>query len=238
MVAELLRLENFFTARFVKRLNRFAVLVEFNGKLLKAHNTNSGRLKEFFTQGRRVLCLPHRGKRTDCKLFAVEDINRLFAVIDTNLQMKAFESAFLKGFLPWLLPSRWKLEKKNAPLGENSLIDYLFRDKESGKPLYLEIKSAVLRSGDNFGMYPDCPTERGRKHLRELIDNIPHSGIAFICALPSVAGFKPYRQGDPQIYRLLKVAKERGVTVKALSMHFDPQRGALVLENPELRVEI
>jgi sugar fermentation stimulation protein A len=152
--------------------------------------------------------------------------------------MKAFESAFLNGFLPWLSPSRWILEKRNVPLGENSLIDYLFRDREKGKPVYLEIKSAVLRSEDNYGMYPDCPTQRGRKHIRELIDNIPYSGIAFICALPSVVGFKPYRQGDPEIYKLLKLAKEKGVTLKAISMHFDPRRGAIVLENPELRVEI
>ncbi|RTZ61146.1 MAG: DNA/RNA nuclease SfsA [Gammaproteobacteria bacterium] len=237
-VMELLKIESFFQARVVKRLNRFAVLVKKGEKLLKAHNTNSGRLKEFLTEGKTVLCLPKRGKKTDCKLFAVEDLNGLFAVTDTNLQMVAFEKAFLKGLLPWLSPSRWKLEKKNAPLGENSLIDYLFRERDTGKPLYLEVKSAVLRSSDNFGMYPDCPTERGRKHLRELIENLPHSGLLFICALPSVGGFKPYCKGDEEICKLLKTAKERGLPIRAISLHFNPQKGAIVLENPDLRVEI
>jgi len=235
---ELLKIESFFRAQVVKRLNRFAVLVKKGEKLLKAHNTNSGRLKEFLTEGKTVLCLPKKGKKTDCKLFAVEDLNGLFAVTDTSLQMVAFEKAFLKGLLPWLLPSRWELIKRNAPLGENSLIDYLFGEKDTEKPLYLEVKSAVLRSRDNFGMYPDCPTERGRKHLRELIENIPYSGLLFICALPSVEGFKPYCKGDKEICKLLRVAEEKGLPIRAISLHFDPQRGAIVLENPDLRVEI
>ncbi len=108
-VMELLKVDSFFHARVVKRLNRFAVLVKKGEKLLKAHNTNSGRLKEFLKEGKTILCLPKRGKKTDCKLFAVEDLNGLFAVTDTNLQMVAFEKAFLKGLLPWLSPSRWEL---------------------------------------------------------------------------------------------------------------------------------
>jgi len=235
---ELLRVNSFFQAQVVKRLNRFAVLVKKEGKLLKAHNTNSGRLKEFLTEGKTVLCLPKSGKKTDCQLFAVEDLKGLFAVTDTNLQMVAFEKAFLKGLLPWLSPSRWKLIRRNAPLGKNSLIDYLFRERGTEKPLYLEIKSAVLRSGDNFGMYPDCPTERGRKHLRELLENSSISGLLFVCALPSVEGFKPYCKGDEEICKLLKEAKERGLPVRAISLHFNPQKRAVVLENPDLRVEI
>jgi len=235
---ELLKIENFFPVKVLKKLNRFVVLVERNGKVLRAHNTNTGRLKEFLVRGKVAYCKPHRGKKTDCRLFAVEDLNHLGAVIDTSLQMEAFEIAFQRGLIPWLSPQRWVLKRKNAPLGGNSLIDYLFEDKVSRRAFYLEVKSAAMRSPENFGMYPDCPTERGRKHIRELIGIRPNGGILFICALPRVKGFKPYCEGDPEICNLLREAKNLGVPMRAISMHFDPKRGAVILENPDLRVVI
>ncbi len=233
---ELLKLNNPLEVEIVERLNRFVVLVKRGKTLLRAHNTNTGRLREFLVKGKRAFCLPKKGGKTDCRLFAVED-EFGFAIIDTSLQMRAFEEAFRKGFLNWLHPKDWKLLKRNAPLGGNSLIDYLFED-ERGKPLYLEVKSAAMRSPEGFGMYPDCPTERGRKHLRELIEISDKSGVLFICALPKVRGFKPYCEGDEEICKLLKEAKNRGVLLKAISLHFDPSKGAVVLENPDLDVYI
>ena len=231
---ELLRLEDPFEVRIIERINRFVVLVKRGNTLLRAHNTNTGRLKEFLVEGKRAFCLPKRGGKTDCRLFAVEDIFG-FAVIDTSLQMRAFEEAFRKGFLNWLHPNEWKLLKRNVPLGEHSLIDYLFEGRK-GKRLYLEVKSAAMRSPEGFGMYPDCPTERGRKQLRELIEIPDRSAVLFICALPGVRGFKPHCGGDPQICSLLREAKNRGVLLKAISMHFVPSKGAIVLENSDLPV--
>lgn len=235
---EVLRVEGFFPVKVIKKLNRFVVLVERNGKVLKAHNTNTGRLKEFLVEGKVAYCKPHKGKKTDCRLFAVEDLENLGAVIDTSLQMWAFEEAFRKGFIPWLKPSEWNLKKRNALLGENSYIDYLFEERNSRRAFYLEIKSAAMRSPDNFGMYPDCPTERGQKHIRELINHREKAGILFICALPKVRGFKPYCNGDPEICELLNVAKRLNLPIRAISMHFNPVKGAIVLENPDLPVVI
>jgi len=232
---ELFKLSDPFEVKIVEKLNRFVVLVEKNGKLLRAHNTNTGRLKELLVKRRRAYCLPKRGQKTDCRLFAVEDPFG-FAVIDTSLQMKAFEFFQQRDQIPWLSSKNWKLVKRNYRVG-NSLIDYLFEEK-GGKKLLLEVKSAALRSEDNYGMYPDCPTLRGQKHIRELLNRPSEGGILFICALPKVKGFKPYCEGDREICFLLKEAKKRGVELKALSLHFDPQKGGIVLENPDLVVKI
>ena len=231
----LLFIDNSFGVKIVERINRFVVLVKKGNTLLRAHNTNTGRLKEFLQKGKRAFCLPKKGGKTDCRFFAVEDSHG-FAVIDTTLQMKAFEVAYQKGFLKWLPPSDWKLVKRNAPLGKNSLIDYLFKDKNK-KPLYLEVKSVAMRSPEGFGMYPDCPTERGRKHLKELLKNPSQSGVLFICALPKVRGFKPYCEGDAEICQLLKEAKEKGIKIKALSIAFEPGKG-IYLERENLPVLI
>jgi sugar fermentation stimulation protein A len=237
---ELLNFPEAFKVKIVKRLNRFVVLVEHDGQRLLAHNTNTGRLKELFTPQREAFCIPKKGKKTDCKLIAVKEKTlESFVLIETNLQMKAFEEAQKKGLINWLSPKRWTLVKRNALLGENSYIDYLFEEKDTKKKLYLEVKSAALRSSDgNYGMYPDCPTLRGQKHLREIINRPDQTGVLFICALKGVKGFKPHMEGDLQIYQLLKEAKKVGVPIKAISLYFDPQRKGVILENPDLDVVI
>ncbi len=222
-----------FEVEVVERLNRFVVLVRHKGKLLKAHNTNTGRLKELLIEGRRAFCLPKSGGKTDCRLIAVEE-KFGFALIDTSLQMRAFEFFQREGLIPWLSSERWRLKKRNHRVG-SSLIDYLFEDKE-GNRLFLEVKSAAFRSEDNFAMYPDCPTERGRKHVRELLNYPSEGGILFVAALPKVRGFKPYCEGDPAICDLLKEAKRKGLLLKAMSLSFDPSEGGVFLENSDLQV--
>jgi len=81
----------------------------------------------------------------------------LGALIDNQLQMKAFEKSLEANLIPWLLGCH--ILKRNAKLGA-SRIDYLLDC--NGKKVYLEVKSAVLREGD-YAMYPDCPSDRGRK---------------------------------------------------------------------------
>jgi DNA-binding sugar fermentation-stimulating protein len=62
------------------------------------------------------------------------------------------------------------------------------------------------------------------------------SALLFICALPGVGGFKPNCEGDPEICKLLGLAKRKGITLRAISLHFDPVGKAVVLENPDLPV--
>ncbi len=222
-----------FEVEIVERLNRFVVLVHRRGKLLRAHNTNTGRLKELLVKGRKAYCLTKSGGKTDCRLIAVEE-KFGFALIDTSLQMEAFEFFQREGLIPWLSPERWRLKRRNYRIG-NSLIDYLFEER-GGKRLLLEVKSAAFRSEDNFAMYPDCPTERGRKHVRELLNYPSEGGILFVAALPKVGGFKPSCEGDPAICDLLKEAKRKGLLLKAMSLRFDPSEGGIFLENPDLQV--
>ena len=216
----------------IRRLNRFVVEVEWKGRRVKAYITNTGRLEEFIRYGRRGFCIPG-GRKTECRLFAVEDLGK-GAIIDTALQMEAFEGAI--EFLPWL--EGWRLVRRNVKFG-GSVIDYLF--EREGRPLYLEVKSAVLRSYDGYAMYPDCPTERGKRHIRELIrlaEKGIESGIVFIAALPEVGGFRPYDEGDPEVSRLLKGAIAAKVMVKALGMYYEPRDSTVRLYSTDLRVKM
>lgn len=223
------------TCRIVERINRFVVKIEMGRTLSRAHINNSGRLHEFLIRGKKAFCFetPHTEK-TSFRLFAVEEKN-LGALIDTQIQMKAFETAQKQALIPWLHGD--VLLRRNAKLGE-SLIDYVFENK--GNPVYLEVKSAVLREGD-FAMYPDCPTLRGQRHVEELISWVKRGGTAFllfVAALPDVVGFTPYKTADPELFNLLEKAKNLGVKIKAMGLYFRPSDSFVCLYDPDLDVVI
>ncbi len=222
---------------FIERLNRFVALVDVNGEIKRALVTNTGRLEEFMVPGRKAFCLPKTGGKTDFVLVAFEDLEGRGAIIDTRTQAKAFERAVELGLIPWL--SGCRIKRKEVTVGKSRL-DYLFECPDG--EIYAEMKSAVLRGGKRgeYAMYPDCPSTRGQKHIRELI-SLRKAGrramIFFIGAMPGVEKFKPYERGDPEIARLLREAERAGVEIHALSISLLPS-GEVVVERPELEIEV
>jgi len=87
----IIRIDDPQECRIIERLNRFVVKVEIKGNYHPAHINNTGRLSELLVTGRQAFCFRtrHQGK-TDFRLFAIEE-SGLGALIDTQLQMKAFE---------------------------------------------------------------------------------------------------------------------------------------------------
>ncbi|WP_420719620.1 DNA/RNA nuclease SfsA [Thermococcus sp. SY098] len=219
---------------FIERINRFVGLVRIDGEVKRALITNTGRLEEFMVKGRKCFCIPKQGGKTDFVLIAFEDKNSKGAIIDTRIQARAFEKAVELGLISWLKDCH--IKKREVKIGASRL-DYLLDC--SGEEIWVEMKSAVLREGE-YAMYPDCPSLRGQKHIRELIklrERSKRAMIIFIGALPDVKRFKPYVKGDPEIARLLKEAKDRGVEIKALSIALLPS-GEIILERDNLEIEI
>jgi sugar fermentation stimulation protein A len=218
----------------LERINRFTVEITHDGGKTRAYLCNTGRLSDYLKRGREGFCTTQAGGKLPLRLFAVLDVGGA-AIVDTQLQMKAFEQAAMLRLIPWL--SGWEIAKRNVRL-LGSTIDYLF--KADGSSLFLEVKSAVLR-GDGYALYPDCPSPRGQRHIEALTRHAEAGGMAgvsFIAAIPEALGFKPYREGDPRIAELLKKAAASGVAIRALSMHFDPEESAVCLDSPSLPVEI
>ncbi len=228
-----------YRCRIIDRINRFVIYAENIDTGVKgyAFTNNTGRLKEYLSGGKRGYCRRRvKPGKTQYRLFAVEDLYGMAALIDTQLQMKAFEEMVGRGMIPWLRDC--SIARRNPRLG-SSVLDYLLNC--SGERLFIEIKSAVFRGDRVYAMYPDCPTLRGRRHIRELMDLARRGGrgaIIFIAGLPGVKAFKPYGEGDPEIPRLLREAVESGVSVRAINIYYDPNTRYIVLVDPDLPVEL
>ena len=218
----------------VSRENRFVILVEVKGEICRASTNNTGRLEQFVMRGRKAFCIRHpEAMKTDFRLLAILD-GQQAAIIDTRLQMQAFEMALEKQLIPRLIGFR--MVKRDAQLG-NSRIDYLL--KKNSQQMYLEVKSAVLREG-HYAMYPDSPTARGRKHIRELIHHVSFGGratILFLAALPDVAAFKPSWEGDPELCQLLITADRAGVELRSLGLMYDLKDSGIYLYDADLPVK-
>ena len=217
---------------FLERLNRFVAEVLIDGRVERAHITNTGRLKELLVKGRRCKVTGINGRRLRYRLVALEDRDG-YAVIDTRTQSRAFEAAVERELLCFFHGCR--IAGKEPSVGRGRL-DYVLDC--NGSRVLVETKSAVLRGSSGEAMYPDCPTRRGVRHVRELI-RLKNGGarvaIVFIAAFPGARCFKPFREGDPQLYDELTKALAGGLEVKALGIYMN-NSGIVYLEKPCLKL--
>jgi len=218
----------------IRRLNRFTVVVEVKGELIKAHITNTGRLQEFIRSGNMGVVVPINGVKLSYRLIGVKKHN-YYALIDTRLQNIAFEVMINKGLLPWL--KGFKLIKRNPRVG-GSLLDFMLVN-EGGEQIFIETKSAVLEGNNGEAMYPDCPTERGRRHISQIIDmrrKGVNAMIVFISGLRDAVCFKPYDRGDLVVSKLLKdLYMLDPSSIKAVSLYLSWD-GWIKLRNPNLSI--
>ncbi len=219
----------------IKRENRFVVRVLVSNHLERAYINNTGRLNEILVPGRRAYCMKSMGSKTKYRLIAVKD-HDLAALIDTRIQEKVFRILIENKMISWL--NNCYILKRTPKLGQ-SVLDYLI--KCNTREIYVELKSAVLRGNNKYAMYPDCPSIRGRRHIKELISYVEMGGhgiIVFIAALPYVEYFKPNRIADPVIAELLKEAKDKGVVVKSINIVYNPIDQYIYLINDDLPIVI
>ena len=195
---------------FISRPNRFIAHIEIDGKEEICHVKNTGRCRELLVPGAQVWCLdaPSPTRKTRYDLIAVQKGNRL-----VNMDSQA-PNASAKEFL------------ENGGLGEisqlkpeckkgNSRFDFAFM--KDGKQCFLEVKGVTLEN-EGICAFPDAPTERGAKHLRELT-TLAKAGygtyILFVIQMADVSYLRPNDSTDPVFGAALREAAKAGVQVLA-----------------------
>ncbi len=235
LTCEVYTVKDYVACRVDSRINRFVVraYIEDTHETVDVHINNTGKLTGVLRRDARGYCYPIRGSKLSYRLFSVE-YHGGFAVIDTGLQELSFASAVEAGMIPWLRDCR---VKTRAPRIGRHRLDYLLSC--IGEELLVETKSAVLADSEGYALYPDTPSLRGRKHV-ELLLSLAREGrkvlLLFIAAFPNAKGFKPNRQIDPVLARLVSEAAKAGVNVKSIGLMFEPAGGRIILYNPDMPV--
>ena len=202
---------------FLGRRNMFLVDVDHAGASTPCFLPNPGRLPELLIEGAPALVAepapiaggPARNTKHD--MVAVQYGDHWVSV-DTRLPNALFREAHDAGVIAELKHA--KIVRAEVKHG-GSRFDFLLESR--GKPMLLEVKSVTLCE-DGHALFPDAPTVRGARHLRELVAarRDGYDVVAFFCIQrPDAEVVAPFDKRDPDFGQALREAKRAGVKLLA-----------------------
>ncbi|MGN0399364.1 MAG: DNA/RNA nuclease SfsA [Blautia sp.] len=206
-----MKYENVEEGCFIKRPNRFIAHVEIQGKEEICHVKNTGRCRELLVPGASVFLQKsdRKERKTAYDLIAVQKGNRLINM-DSQIPNKVVEEWLLEGNLFGKEAS----VRRETKYG-NSRFDLYIEQGE--RKIFMEVKGVTLEE-NHVVRFPDAPTERGIKHIKELcrcIEDGYEAYLLFVIQMEDVDYFEPNRKTHEAFAEALKEAQEAGVHILA-----------------------
>lgn len=210
--------------RFLSRPNRFIAKVEINGTEETVHVKNTGRCKELLVPGCIVYLsvADNPARKTQYDLIGVEKLRNgeppLMVNMDSQIPNAAAEEWLKKG----TLFSKDALIRREVRYG-NSRFDLYIEDGE--RKAFMEVKGVTLEK-EGVALFPDAPTERGVKHIKELIackKEGYEAYILFVVQMKEVHTFAPNDETHPAFGDTLREAAEAGVQIIAMDCIVTPE---------------
>ncbi|MBQ4572544.1 MAG: DNA/RNA nuclease SfsA [Clostridia bacterium] len=200
-----MKYNNIVKGEFVDRPNRFIANVIINNKVEVCHVKNTGRCKELLVKGNTVYLQKsdNLNRKTKYDLIAVLKGNRLINMDSQVVNFVALE------YIPNLFENI-RLIKPEYKYGNSRFDIYLETDNEK---ILIEVKGVTL---ENNGVvrFPDAPTERGVKHLKELQKAVTggyKAYVMFVVQMSDVKYFEPNSETHPEFAEELRKARNNGV---------------------------
>ena len=195
-----------YQAKFIDRPNRFIAHVELNGNVETVHVKNTGRCKELLIPGVTVILeeSDNESRKTKYDLIAVYKENFGLINIDSQAPNKVAKE--------WLNSKDYTYIKPEYIYG-NSRIDF-YMEKDDKKYL-MEVKGCTLER-EGVGYFPDAPTERGVKHIYELIKAKTEGydvALAFVIQMEGVNEVHPNIETHPEFGTAMSDARKAGVNI-------------------------
>lgn len=219
-----MRYQNIRRGRFIRRPNRFIAHVALEGEEVACHVKNTGRCRELLTPGAAVYLeeTANPRRKTCFDLVAVEKpvdggAGPLLVNMDAQAPNRVFQEwAQAGGFLPGLTclkpEQRWGASR----------FDFYF--EAGARRGFVEVKGVTLEE-DGHARFPDAPTERGVKHIRELALCRREGLEAYLCFVIQMAGMRDFAPNDethPAFGQALREAARSGVEVLARACRVTP----------------
>lgn len=197
--------------KFLTRPNRFIAHVEIEGKQEVCHVKNTGRCRELLPPGAQVWCevAGNPARKTKFDLITVKKGHRLI-----NMDSQAPNAAVKEWLSAGGLGAVENLRPETVHGG--SRFDFSFTLE--GRPCLLEVKGVTLET-DGVCAFPDAPTERGARHLRELAQAAREgygAYVLFVIQMSDVQFLHPNDATDPEFGLALREAATAGVQVMAM----------------------
>jgi len=219
---DLKELGNIEVGRFIKRENRFLGKILVDNRERSCHIADTGRLRDILVKNREIWVIKNReGLKTDYTLVGV-NVKGEWVLVNSALHSNIAYRAIEKGVLGYI-PKRIRREVTF----KNSRFDFLVDNNT-----FVELKGCNLVKG-NTGYFPDAPTKRGVKHLKELIEakERGYNAVILIMALRRCNYFLPNWETDRAFSEMFYRALEKGVDFKGFRIKLG-EDGKVYLKSP------
>lgn len=223
--------KNCFAGTFLSRPNRFVAQVQLQtNEVVPCHVKNTGRLGELLLPGASVWVqkTENSNRKTAYDLLSVYKKEQLVN-IDSSAPNKVFRE--------WVENTSYfgsKAVIKAEQRYGRSRFDFFVQGADG--EWYIEVKGVTLEQ-DGVALFPDAPTQRGLRHVEELVrcrQQGYRAMAVFIIQMKGVSGFRPNNNTQPDFGRALAMAKQAGVVLLALDCHVDENSIAADAEIPVL----
>ena len=211
-------------AKFLSRPNRFIALVELDGETVTVHVKNTGRCKELLPAGATVYlaAAANPERKTPYDLVAVEKVRPDGTTLFINMDSQAPNAIAAEYLSVSGLFGEDTIYRREVTHG-TSRFDFAI-DTPDGPTAYLEVKGCTLER-DGIAYFPDAPTERGIKHINELI-SAKNDGfeayILFVIQMKGIHTFTPNDETHKAFGDALRHAAESGVNILAYDCRVTP----------------
>lgn len=233
-----MKYKNIKAAEFISRPNRFIAKVRIDGNEETVHVKNTGRCRELLTEGCTVYLeeSDNQNRKTRYDLVAVEKLRSgkppLLVNMDSQIPNAAAEEWLRKGELF----STQAVIRREFTYGESR---FDFRIEDGGKVSFLEVKGVTLEN-DGSASFPDAPTERGVKHIHELI-RAHREGfgayILFVVQMKEIRELRPNDATHRAFGDALRLAEREGVKILAYDCIVTPD--SMTIDKPiPIRTEL
>ena len=214
-----IKYENTVPGTFVRRVNRFIAEVMINDNLERVHVKNTGRLRELLLPGAKVTLqkASDPGRKTAYDLISVYKAGLEWVNIDSLVPNKLMKQ--------YLMSLDYDVVKPEYTFGDSRFDFYMERQ---GEKYLTEVKGCTLAADleRGTGLFPDAPTERGLKHVRELTraarENI-RAYLAFVIQMDGVNRVLPNDRTMPSFGEAVREAELAGVRVLHLATLVTPE---------------
>jgi len=224
----------------IRRYKRFLADVELDdGRQVTAHVANSGTMRSCSDPGSRVLLSPARNPKRKLKwsleiIHTGEDVPTL---VNTALPNRVVREGIEAGVIAEL--TGYEGIRPEVRYGERSRIDMLLSSSDRPR-CYVEVKNVTLLEEPGLARFPDAVTERGTRHLRELMQVVAEGErgvLVFHVPRGDAERVRPADDIDPVYGDTLREAAAAGVEILAYRARVTPEevnleRGLTVLLGP------
>lgn len=202
-----------------------------DGKMVTAHCANTGSMAQVSDPGSRVMLTAamNRARKTRWDWQLIE-VNGMWAGVNTAVPNRLLREGFETGAISAF--GEYTSIRMEVPFGRGSRVDAVLEGPRGR--MYVEAKNVTLVEA-GVALFPDAPTERGRKHLRELVSVVSggeRAAMLFVVQRMDAVAAGVAKRIDPDYATVLRAARAAGVELFSWRASISPDEILLDRELP------